>query len=612
MSISDCPGVPVARIIRAIRLVGAVLLLSALAGVGHASQWFWQKKAKKQETPRTTADTSRTGRVLTTRYRPPSPTSSSLSLTSPTLSPADFGTSAPVEPEDDLPYPHWKELQPSASPSPRFRPLMDYEADRQRTLLFGGFGDGNQYSNETWEFDGRTWRRLDIPSPPADPGYMLAYDIYRGAAVLYGGRSRDTWEFDGSRWSRVKCEHRPPIIGSGAMAYDSTRRVTVLFGGEVASTGDSVLPTLCSETWQYDGHDWTKADVKGPSARKYHQMVYDSARERFVLFGGFDTKPLRDTWELRSAGWRRVETRDAPSARRGLALTYDPNGRRTLLFGGLPGGDELWAFDGTQWSQVRAPKAPPYREGAGLVFMPTSRRVLLFGGLSSKLLNDSWVFIAPAATRPVMLPPPAVEEIPREDWLTPAGRIRLSESVPPVLEIPKIGTEADLPDTTGASVPEAMMPTVIPTTKTLPLGPPSQPITAPVAAGTTATEPLAELHFENVKLAKFTPKPNEVISFDGYLVNSGNADARCWVEFWLTPSRDPYIRRRLLCRPTSVKLKAGQRYRLAGPFRLLDAPLPEGKYYVALEVDHQNQVKELDETNNIFITDTLVTVPGSR
>jgi len=616
--------VSVARIIRAIRLIGVILLLSALPSVGHASQWFWQKKNKTQPTPpRSTADTSRTGRVLTTRYRPASPTSSSLaraglltssslSLTSATLTPADFLTSAPLEPEDNLPYPYWKELQPAIRPSPRSRPLVVYEADRQRTLLFGGFGEGNRYNNETWEFDGRAWKRLDIPSPPTDPGYMMAYDVYRGAAVLYGGRNRDTWEFDGARWNRVKCEHRPPIIGSGAMAYDSTRRVTVLFGGEIAQTGDAVLPPLCAETWLFDGYDWMPADAKGPSARKYHQMVYDSARERFVMFGGFETKPLRDTWELRSAGWRRVETREAPSARRGFALTYDPNGRRTLLFGGSPGGDELWAFDGTQWSLIRAPKAPPYREGAAFVFMPTSRRVLLFGGLSGKLLNDSWAFIAPAATRPVLLPPPAFEEIPREDWVTPAGRLRLSQSVPPILEIPKIGTVADLAETTTVPFREAIAPPGASTTETLPVRPPGQPILPAAPVRTSATEPLAEFHFENVKLAKFTPKPNEIVSFDGYVVNSGSVEARCWIEFWLTPSREPYIRRRLLCRPISVKLEPGQRYSLAGPFRLLDVPLPEGKYYIALEVDHENRVNEQDEENNVFITDALVTIPGNR
>src|SRR5215467_13066274 len=43
-----------------------------------------------------------------------------------------------------------------------------------------------------------------------------------------------------------------------AMAYDSDRGVTVFFGGEIGKTGSE---SYFNDTWEYDGHTWTKIDV---------------------------------------------------------------------------------------------------------------------------------------------------------------------------------------------------------------------------------------------------------------------------------------------------------------------------------------------------------------
>jgi len=75
------------------------------------------------------------------------------------------------------------------------------------------------------------------------------------------------------------------------MAYDSARGVTVLFGGW---DGDN----RTSDTWEWDGSDWTSISTTGPSARIYLPMAYDSARGVTVLFGGSgDPGYLGDTWE---------------------------------------------------------------------------------------------------------------------------------------------------------------------------------------------------------------------------------------------------------------------------------------------------------------------------
>jgi hypothetical protein len=80
------------------------------------------------------------------------------------------------------------------------------------------------------------------------------------------------------------------------MAYDSDRHVVVLFGGQIGfNFGQGVL----GDTWEYDGGSWTQVPITGPAPRTFVKMVYDSARQRMVLFGGYNgTTTVNDTWEL--------------------------------------------------------------------------------------------------------------------------------------------------------------------------------------------------------------------------------------------------------------------------------------------------------------------------
>lgn len=66
-----------------------------------------------------------------------------------------------------------------------------------------------------------------------------------------------------------------------AMAYDSARHVTVLFGGTTSSSEAS------AETWEWDGITWSQRHVTGPSPRSGHAMAYDASRGVTVLFGGY-------------------------------------------------------------------------------------------------------------------------------------------------------------------------------------------------------------------------------------------------------------------------------------------------------------------------------------
>lgn len=93
--------------------------------------------------------------------------------------------------------------------------------------------------------------------------------------------------------------HRPRIAQYSAMAFESKQNRMVLFGGLAGG-----LPA--SDTWVFDGNNWTQFADTGPSARSEHAVAYDSTRQRLVLFGGIRSSGsgqsyLGDTW---ASFWR--------------------------------------------------------------------------------------------------------------------------------------------------------------------------------------------------------------------------------------------------------------------------------------------------------------------
>src|SRR5438094_5440772 len=116
----------------------------------------------------------------------------------------------------------------------------------------------------------------------------MAYDAAHGVTVLHGGsgRLRDTWEWDGTDWSQRSPATNPYPRMAFAMAYDTARARTVVFGGDFLLPNDFSLG-WDNETWEWDGtnwlRDWTAA---APSPRMDLAMAYDAARGRMVLFGG--------------------------------------------------------------------------------------------------------------------------------------------------------------------------------------------------------------------------------------------------------------------------------------------------------------------------------------
>ena len=176
--------------------------------------------------------------------------------------------------------------------------------------------------SDTWEYDGTTWVKSSITSPPARSVHAMVYDAGRKRTVVFGGMGArrsgesppildDTWEFDGTAWSQRQVAGPPPRLGAGS-AYDSKRGIVLIIGG---ANHERVFNDL----WSWDGTAWRKLAEGGPEARVMGYIAYDKNRDRVVLFGGRrhspDNTDLADTWEWDGAAWRRVG-RPAQSARK--------------------------------------------------------------------------------------------------------------------------------------------------------------------------------------------------------------------------------------------------------------------------------------------------------
>ncbi|MCO5168093.1 MAG: hypothetical protein M9894_17250 [Planctomycetes bacterium] len=251
----------------------------------------------------------------------------------------------------------------------RCAPALAWDTHRRRVVLFGG-RLWNDPLGDTWEWDGSGWtERAAAPAPAPRDHAALAYDATRDVVVLFGGQGAseaplgDTWVWDGARWERLAPPAAPPARFGHAMAYDAARREVVLFGGR---TGDRRAREHLRDTWTWDGRTWTPREpLEWPPSRWAHALAYDARRRRVVLHGGEHLRrfyrsrevrePLGDTWEWDGGDWARVSAAVEPPARSHHGLAWDPARQVVVCAGGVRGGpllDDMWTWDGATWTQV--------------------------------------------------------------------------------------------------------------------------------------------------------------------------------------------------------------------------------------------------------------------
>ncbi|MBI5527235.1 MAG: hypothetical protein HY897_12945 [Deltaproteobacteria bacterium] len=324
----------------------------------------------------------------------------------------------------------WTDRTPPGTlpPSAGVHQAMVYDSARGKVImLFGAPTSGYDPVQGPWEWDGTlgTWtdRTPAGTKPLARWGHAMVYDEERQRVVVFGGSyydgsSRylaDTWEWDGAAgiWiERTPAGVKPGARSRHAMAYDSTRRKVVLFGGTDGSNN-------MNHTWEWDGALGTWTDrtpgAAKPSARSGHAMVYDSAQKKVFLFGGYDGSYRQDTWEWDGELGTWIERTPAgtkPLGSSGHAVVYDSTRGKVLQFGGsyYDGSHsyaqyldaDTWEWDGATgtwrlWIPENA--KPESRGGHAMAFDSARTKVVMFGGgLQNTAYQELWELDVASAT----------------------------------------------------------------------------------------------------------------------------------------------------------------------------------------------------------------------
>jgi len=305
------------------------------------------------------------------------------------------------------PQPTWTQKFPMTIPPSRSRHAMAYDINRQLMVMFGGCtaGPGNSCNqlNDTWVWDGANWtKKSPATSPPARTGHAMAYDAARGQVVLFGGDiggqctdCSDTWIWDGTNWTQKFPSSRPPRRYAHAMAYDPVRRVVVLFGG-----ADVEGPLfIYNDTWIWDGTNWTQQfPATVPPSRYDHGMAYDTQTQGTIVIGGWGyTSTLTDTWSWNGSTWTLVPSPNSGAFMFEPRLAYEQQNARLLLLFSDGSVMETWTWDGSNWKNQFPPTSPTVRDLTAMQYDATRGQVVVFGGAphAQGQLSDTWVWPQP-------------------------------------------------------------------------------------------------------------------------------------------------------------------------------------------------------------------------
>jgi len=184
-----------------------------------------------------------------------------------------------------------------------------------------------------------------IPQARSNENEMLAVDAVHQRVFRFGGLNEAATNtlselvmLPSPHWvDLVPTGARPPVRMDGTLVYDSADDQLVLFGGvDAPASYNDVWTVNLSGTPQ-----WTQLTPAGapPSPRSSHTAIYDPVRQQMVVFGG-------DLWSLSLSGvptWTPLAASgSAPPLPAGSSAVYDPVGDRMLLFGGSPSTGQGW------------------------------------------------------------------------------------------------------------------------------------------------------------------------------------------------------------------------------------------------------------------------------
>src|SRR3989344_4625105 len=326
-------------------------------------------------------------------------------------------------------------LYDPSSPKIRRSHSIVYDSVNKRYLLFGGWNGTSPRYNDVWELsaDDRfgssppQWRKLN-PSgtpPSARTTHLAFFDATGNRMIIHGGYDgvdkNDTYALDvttrySEAWSTLSPTGTAPTARSQAAgAFKASTRKAYVQGGLVGA-GDYRNDLFELDLSTTNGA-WTQLkaeDAAGnPPSRADASMVFDTANNRLLIFGGYDgTNRLNDLWrwDIAGASFAEVSEGTPPGVRQMHVAVYDENNPRMIVWGGRNGTSssnylsEIWELNTTSgseaWtdrSQAAGDKVPGSPSSAAR-FDTANKIMVIFGGEDSALAQHKHVYFIDLAT----------------------------------------------------------------------------------------------------------------------------------------------------------------------------------------------------------------------
>lgn len=295
-----------------------------------------------------------------------------------------------------LPLVAQADWRPDTAMRSRVQSAIGHDAARNQLLLYGGSDSSDFHDTRLW--DGASWQLVATSADPGPRhGHLICYDQAQGRLLLYGGQRgttalNDLWSWNGSGWQPIATPHAPPAANVPmAMVYDSRRQRAVLFGSA----------SYYSDFWEYDGSDWQNVTpASGMPQAGNVAMAFDANAGDVVLFQSADGRSM---FTFDGSTVRFTAIAAAPPRPVGFGLVYDSLRHRLVAVGGYYSGSTGPAFAldrvaGT-WTQltlngpatpVAAPVYDAARDRIAVLAAPSSTAAQHAGGGTWEFNGIAW------------------------------------------------------------------------------------------------------------------------------------------------------------------------------------------------------------------------------
>ncbi|MEJ5275711.1 MAG: kelch repeat-containing protein [Thermogemmata sp.] len=206
-------------------------------------------------------------------------------------------------------------------------------------------------------FDPIRGRYIRFPAFSGSHGWQWFREIYLNDSSVW------TYDLETNLWRNMRPLPSPRLAPLRCASWDADEEVVVVFGGEGSREGTLVYDPYTNE-WK-----WMNPKIE-PEFRSGGNMAYDSARKLHILFGAqFLDDPHTWAYDLKKNEWRDMKPAVMPPTKQNDAvLAYDPHNKVILAVvkitetreGKSVDRLETWAYDAgaNRWTKMNPPQEP--------------------------------------------------------------------------------------------------------------------------------------------------------------------------------------------------------------------------------------------------------------